>query len=257
MYWKSRPDVIRDWYRKLDKLVGQVIPKLTIQTGKLTRFLIVSDHGFNDFDYKVNLNRWLIQKGYLSPIQETPVGDLKSVDWSRTKAYALGLNSIYLNLAGREGKGTVSKEESLVLCNRLRNELLSWKNSNHQSIVHQAWTRDETFNGKLSDFGPDLVVGFSSGYRASADTGLGAWKADPIEINNDHWGADHCYDPDLVPGVLFSSGGLSEFSNPSYRDFPGLAIDAAPDARGVTPPKTLSDEDQEKVEERLRSLGYL
>jgi predicted AlkP superfamily phosphohydrolase/phosphomutase len=257
MYWKTRPDVIQDWYRKLDNLVGQVLTQLKSQNGEPTRLLVVSDHGFKDFDYKINLNRWLIEQGYLFPIQERPTGDLKSVDWSRTKAYAIGLNSIYLNLAGREGKGIVSKDESLVLCDRLRNDLLSWKNSNHQSVVRQAWRRDETFNGELSDFGPDLVVGFSSGYRASADTGLGSWKPDPIEINHDHWGADHCFDSNLVPGVLFSESGLSNISDPSYRDFPALSIDATPDARGVTPPKTLSNEDQEKVEERLRSLGYL
>jgi predicted AlkP superfamily phosphohydrolase/phosphomutase len=257
MYWKDQPEVIQDWYHKLDNLVGQVVTKLANRTGEPTRLLIVSDHGFKNFDFKVNLNRWLIQKGYLFPKQDSPTGDLRSVDWSRTKAYAIGLNSIYLNVAGREGKGIVSANESLEVCELLRQELLSWKHSNHQSVVQQAWRRDETFTGQLSDYGPDLVVGFSPGYRASAKTGLGAWQPDPIETNHDHWGADHCYDPGSVPGVLFSGNGLSNFPDPSYRDFPALAVDATPDTRGAAPPKALSTEDQDKVEERLRSLGYL
>jgi hypothetical protein len=60
-----------------------------------------------------------------------------------------------------------------------------------------------------------------------------------------------------VPGVLFYNGDLKNFSSPSYRDFPALAIDATPDARGATPPPAISAEDQANVEERLKSLGYL
>jgi predicted AlkP superfamily phosphohydrolase/phosphomutase len=257
MFWKSRKDVIRDWYRKLDDLVGQVVTKLAARSGEKTRLLVVSDHGFNDFNFKVNLNRWLIQKGYLFPTQESPAGDLKLVDWTRTKAYAIGLNSIYLNLAGREGRGIVSGNESQDIGEKLKQELLSWKDSSQRSVVQQVWKRSEAFTGKLSGYGPDLVVGYAPGYRASADTGLGAWKPDIIEANPDHWGADHCFDPSAVPGVLFSQSGLSNFPDPSYRDFPTLAIDATPDSSGATPTTTLSTEDQDKVEERLRSLGYL
>ncbi len=234
-----------------------MITKLAARNGDKTRLLIVSDHGFNDFDFKVNLNRWLIQKGYLFPSQESPAGDLKSVDWSRTKAYAIGLNSIYLNLAGREGKGIVPGNESQDIGEKLKQDLLSLKNSDQRSIVQQVWQRSEAFTGQLSDYGPDLVVGYAPGYRASADTGLGAWKKDIIEANHDHWGADHCFDPNAVPGVLFYKNGLSNFPDPSYRDFPALAIDATPDASGASPTSTLSTEDQDKVEERLRSLGYL
>ena len=40
-------------------------------------------------------------------------GDLLSgVDWGRTRAYALGLGGIYLNLEGREGQGTVKAGEA-------------------------------------------------------------------------------------------------------------------------------------------------
>jgi predicted AlkP superfamily phosphohydrolase/phosphomutase len=37
--------------------------------------------------------------------------DLSTVDWRRTKAYAVGLKSIYLNVAGREGQGSVPADE--------------------------------------------------------------------------------------------------------------------------------------------------
>jgi hypothetical protein len=90
------------------------------------------------------------------------------------------------------------------------------------------------------------LVGYTPGYRASAETGLGAWKTESLETNRDHWGADHCFDPASVPGVLFYNQDLANYPSPSYRDIPALAVDAAPDARGATPPPSLSAEDQEK-----------
>jgi hypothetical protein len=98
--------------------------------------------------------------------------------------------------------------------------------------------------------------GLCAGY-GSPETGLGEWKAQALEPNSDHWGADHCIDPNVVPGVLFTTTGLSNFPRPSYRDIPAITIDAVPDAKGGTPPPKLSPEDQKQVEERLKSLGYL
>lgn len=258
MFFHHRPDVIERWYRKLDTLVGDVNAKLASKVGaKKTRLLIVSDHGFKKFEYKVNLNRWLIRQGYLMPQQAAPSGSLKEVNWSSSQAYAIGLNSLYLNLAGREGQGVVMSEQRLALLEKLRQDLQDWRGPDGRPVVQYAWSSDEVFSGALLSYGPDMLVGYTPGYRASADTGLGMWKPDILEPNQDHWGADHCYNAAAVPGVLFYSGDLNGCPTPSYRDIPALAIDAAPDARHSVPPPQLSAEDQDKVEERLKSLGYL
>lgn len=257
MFWQSRPDVLETWYTRFDQLVGKAISQLASQPGEKSRLLIVSDHGFNKFDYKVHLNRWLTMKGYLVTTQNSPDGDLKNVDWSRTQAYAIGLNSLYFNLAGREGKGCVTPDQQNPLFERLRQDLSNWLGPDHHPIVKKAYSKDEVFEGAFAANGPDILIGYTPGYRASAETGLGAWKQEPIEINTDHWHSDHCFDADVVPGVLFYNGALKNFQSPSYRDIPALAIDATPDARGATPPPTMSAEDQANVEERLKSLGYL
>lgn len=266
MFWRDHPQVIERWYHKLDSIVGKVNASIAAGPEKPPRVLIVSDHGFKNFDYKVNLNRWLIQQGYLIPSQATPAqsapeGDLKGVDWSRSSAYAIGLNSLYLNLTGREGQGRVAPGEREQLSELIRQRLLDWKGPDGRPVVQHVYANTDhggsAAGGALAAYGPDMLVGYTPGYRASAETGLGAWKAEALEPNRDHWGADHCFDPDAVPGVLFYSGDLSNYPTPSYRDIPALAIDAAPDARGATPPPTLSAEDQKKVEERLKSLGYL
>ena len=71
--------------------------------------------------------------------------------------------------------------------------------------------KHETYSGPYTRFGPDLVVGYAPGYRASAETGLGKVPATRIEPNTDHWGADHCMDSDVVPGVIFANRDLHDF----------------------------------------------
>jgi predicted AlkP superfamily phosphohydrolase/phosphomutase len=259
MFWRDRPDLIDEWYEKMDGIIGRVELRLQQKGIKdSTKLIVVSDHGFTDFDYKVHLNRWLVDKGYITPKEEKPSSTFTNVNWAESQAYGIGLNSLYLNLAGREGKGIVQPGEKDALVNRLCDELLQWQGPNGRSVVNKVWRQKEAFDGPLTAYGPDIMVGFAPGFRASAQTGLGAWEADIIEPNNDHWGADHCIDPTAVPGVLFSSYGLSNFPAPSYRDMPSIAIDSEPDESGSAPPPTSSgNESEEVIEERLKSLGYL
>jgi predicted AlkP superfamily phosphohydrolase/phosphomutase len=268
MFWRRRPDVIESWYQRLDRLIGEIEERLLARPGQETRLLIVSDHGFNNLDYKVHLNRWLVDNGYLTlRIAGDPAGDpagdhgvhsdLKSADWAQSQAYAIGLNSLYLNLKGREGLGCVLAEERQPLIDRLQADLLAWRGPDNRPVIQNAWLNEQVFNGTHASLGPDMLIGYTPGYRASAETGLGAWKNEAIESNHDHWEADHCFDSSSVPGVLFSSRSLKDYAFPSYRDFPALSIDASPDATGAAPPPKLASEDQEKIEERLKSLGYL
>ena len=108
MFFHNRMDVVQDWYKRLDRFVGDVNSKVEAWNGKY-RYLIMSDHGFSDFRNKVHLNRWLLENDFLC--MQNGGNDLGAVDWSKTKAYAVGLNSIYLNVAGREGQGIVQADE--------------------------------------------------------------------------------------------------------------------------------------------------
>lgn len=259
MFWRDRPDLIDEWYVKLDALIGRVEKRLQeLGIKDKTKIIILSDHGFTGFDHKVHLNRWLVEQGYLTPKEAGAVGSFQNVDWSQSQAYAIGLNSIYFNLAGREGRGIVNLAEKEVMAQKLSDALLQWRDDNGRAVVQKAWRQSEAFDGPLTQYGPDIMVGFAPGFRASAQTGLGAWEKSSLEPNHDHWGADHCINPEAVPGVLFASEGLNNFPTPSYRDIPALTIGATPDASGSAPPPTSSGgEDETAVEERLRSLGYL
>jgi hypothetical protein len=183
---------------------------------------------------------------------------LSNVDWSQSRAYALGLNSLYLNLQGREGQGALSLTELETFRQQLAGDLESWQDGSGRRVVQKVYMREEAFNGGYLSQAPDLVVGYAPGFRASADTGLGKWEESSLVPNRDHWGADHCIDPQAVPGVLFSSDGLSGFSKPSFRDIPFLATGRELQHPNQAPrPQQGQAEDQKAIEERLKGLGYL
>ncbi len=259
MFLRDRPDLVEAWYRRLDALAGEVQGWLAASPGGEGRMLILSDHGFTRFEHKVHLNRFLIERGYLAPSGERPAGGLKDIAWERTQAYAVGLNSLYLNLQGREGQGRIPPQEGQAVLQRLEEDLLGWRAPGGERIVQRVTRREEAFSGPLTAYGPDLLIGYAPGFRASQATGTGAWGAAPLEANRDHWGADHCVDPRSVPGVIFAAEELRGLPHPSYRDIPMLAVNAAPDARGGSPPPESAppDEDEAALEERLKSLGYL
>ena len=254
MFFHNRMDVVQDWYKRLDRFVGDVSAQVDTWSGKY-RYLILSDHGFSDFRQKVHLNRWLLDHDYL--FMKNGGEDLSAVDWSKTVAYAVGLNSIYLNVMGREGQGIVSADQVENLLNEIKGKLLDWKDTDQISIIQNIRLKHETYSGPYTRFGPDLVVGYAPGFRASAETGLGKVPTNSLEPNADHWGADHCMDSDVVPGVIFANRDLRDFGTISFRDIPFLAIGKHLDSSNIKPPSQAMGEGQKDLEERLKGLGYL
>jgi len=179
------------------------------------------------------------------------------MEWGRSQAYAIGLNSLYINLSGREGQGIVGEGEKEALLNQIKHDLLAWHSPEGETVIQRVMSRDEVFVGPYAQYGPDALIGYAPGFRASPQTGLGGWEKLTIQANTDHWGADHCIDAEAVPGSLFSSRGLTDFPHPSYRDIPLLAIGEELEAGSSAPPPALDSEDDAVIEERLKSLGYL
>jgi predicted AlkP superfamily phosphohydrolase/phosphomutase len=257
MFMRSNPEIVEQWYLKLDEFVGEVqsaIDKLGLQK---YRFLVLSDHGFRTFDQKVHLNHWLTGNGYMSLSSETDTPDLRDVSWDRTQAYAIGLNSLYLNVANREGQGIVQPAEIEPLLDKIKTGLLDWKTDDGQQIISRVLLKHEAFNGPYARLGPDLVVGYAPGFRASSETGLGKSASASLEANLDHWGADHCIDSTKVAGVLFFNRDISNMPGVSFRDIPFLALGKHLDQSYIKPPSQTGPQGQKDLEERLKGLGYL
>ena len=93
--------------------------------------------------------------------------------------------------------------------------------------------------GPYKDNAPDLIIGYNEGYRASWDGVTGIVNAVVIEDNTKAWSGDHCIDPALVPGVLFSNLKIKR-PDPSIMDVAptvlelfGIAPPAHMDGRGL------------------------
>jgi predicted AlkP superfamily phosphohydrolase/phosphomutase len=187
MFWRSRPDIVEEWYTKLDALFGRISARFPSSDSGSGSLVILSDHGFDRLDYSVHLNRWLIDQGYLNTTAPGGKGEMNSIDWDSSRAYAIGLNSLYINLRGREGRGIVQPDDRHALCEEISDRLLTWKGPDGRPIVRAALPNREAFSGRLAEYGPDLLVGYSVGYRASSETGQGGWGNAAVVVNNKHW----------------------------------------------------------------------
>ncbi|MBW2264405.1 MAG: alkaline phosphatase family protein, partial [Deltaproteobacteria bacterium] len=193
---------IEDMYERMDKLVGRTASKLS----KKDALIVMSDHGFNDFSRGVNLNTWLRDSGYLV-LREGASGSadwLEDVDWSKTRAYSMGMVAIFLNLKGREGKGIVDPSDAADLKKEIIEKLAGLKDG-PQTAINHVWDRADLYDGPYVKQAPDLTVGFNAGYRASWASVQGKVTPDVIVDNEKAWSGDHCIDPAVVPGILFTS----------------------------------------------------
>ena len=257
MFLRDRIDIVHEWYIKLDRFVGRVksaMKDLGLEKG---RFLVLSDHGFQPFYYKAHLNYWLVEHGYLVLRDDAKSGEIGDIDWSKTRAYALGLNSVYLNISGREGRGIVELSKIEEHLFDLKTKLLDWKGPDGKAVISRVLLNHEAFSGPNVKLGPDLVIGYTPGYRASSETGLGKVPSLSMEVNADHWGADHCMDAPAVPGVIITNRNLQDFPAPSFRDIPFLAIGKHLSQSYIKPPSMSNLQGQKDLEERLKGLGYL
>ena len=220
-------DAIERVYRKCDDFVGEVAARVSADTP----ILIVSDHGFHSFRQSVNLNTWLVQEGFMALQGQAPgekkLKDLfggggtfwENVDWSRTRAYAMGLGQIYLNLKGREGHGVVAPEESTAVQNDLAARLLTMTDPNTGArMVDAVYKRDDIYTGAYLPNAAELQVGLADGYRVSWQSTLGGSPPGIVYPNMKKWSGDHgSYDYKSTPGILISSRSLTA-SEPSIMD---------------------------------------
>jgi predicted AlkP superfamily phosphohydrolase/phosphomutase len=199
-----------EWiYGEADRIVGRTMNAL----GPDDRLVILSDHGFNPFRRSVNLNRWLVEQGFMTLKAGQPSSEslFSNVDWTRSRAYAIGLNGIYLNIKGRERLGIVRAEQIDQVASEISTKLRDFVDpDNGMPVVLSIYRAEELYSGNELKDAPDLIIGYAEGFRASWQTALGGVPMPIVEDNLKNWSGDHCVDPSLVPGVLFTSFPLNK-----------------------------------------------
>ncbi len=192
-------------YEEMDRLVGKVLPAVDDNT----LLLICSDHGFAQFGRQFHLNSWLRDNGYLALKPGTEMKEetnILDIDWKRTYAYGIGFNGLYLNRKGREGQGIVDDVKAGEIIKRISGELAGITDPETGiRPVHKVYGREEMYSGKYTAEMPEMLVGYTPGYRCSSPSVLGETGKEIINLNPWAWSGDHSMARDLVPGSLFSS----------------------------------------------------
>ncbi len=209
---------IRDMYERVDAMVGRLLSRL--RDDEL--LLVLSDHGFQSFRRGVNLNGWLRREGLLVLREGAEQSGewFADVDWTRTQAYAFGLGGIYVNQSGREEHGCVAPGEATQAVKKRIIEGLSGivDPETGEVAIREVFDGLEVNGaGPYRENGPDLIVGYNRGYRASWEGAVGRTMPEIFADNTKSWSGDHCVDPRLVPGVLLSSRRI-ESEDPSITD---------------------------------------
>jgi len=221
-------DAIERQYRRNDEIVGRAMERL----GDGDLLIVLSDHGCTSFRRGVNLNAWLLRNGYLA-LKEGADGReewLRSVDWSRTRAYAVGLVGMFLNLQGRESQGIVAPGEADALKQELAGRLGGLRDGDTVAI-NEVWDTDHLYTGPYKGNAPDLLVGYNHGYRISWDGASGVVAGEVFEDNVKAWSGDHIVDPRIVPGIVLASHPIAS-DDPHIVDLASTALTLF----GVQPP---------------------
>jgi predicted AlkP superfamily phosphohydrolase/phosphomutase len=221
---KKYGDAIEKEYQRMDATVAAVLERLRPDD----TLLILSDHGFHGYRRGLHVNQWLRKQGLLALNGDADSSSrdfFLDVDWSKTKAYALGTGQIYLNRKGREPQGIVTDADAPALLKQIKDGLLALRDEQRAGaqVIDDVYVGPDVFKGGRSADRPDLQVAFAENYRTSWETILGGVPRELFADNSKKWSGDHAAsDVKHTDGILISS-------RPIARDDVAI-VDLAPTA---------------------------
>ena len=155
-------DEYLEFYAQVDAYIGDLRERLADEV----TLVVASDHGFTTLNYEVHFNTWLEENGWLS-YEDDDHEDLGDIA-KDTKAYSFIPGRFYLNLEGREPRGSVPESEYESVRDELAAELEALEGPDGRPVVDQLYTKEEAFEGDHDDIAPDLVAVPNYGFDLKA-----------------------------------------------------------------------------------------
>jgi predicted AlkP superfamily phosphohydrolase/phosphomutase len=173
--------LIQQAYRQLDQALTELVQKTSPET-----VIVISSHGMDLCQRKSTyLFNWLGMVGLLATMAKRPKSQYwvnrlhqsvrrvakkrhsdngpvlraTQVDWSKTKAYSIDTNSIYINLRGREPHGIVPEAQYEDLCQDIAEQLLATVDPLTQNpMVETVRMGRDIYDGPFAHRAPDIVL---------------------------------------------------------------------------------------------------
>ena len=282
--------ILNDWLEKQGylKYIGGLKQKRKDALGKL---------GGRIFEFKQLMPQELKRtvKKIIRPKKPFLIDNLElSLDWSGTQAYSEGtVGNIFLNILGKHPQGIVEPgREYEALRDKIIAELSELRDpETGKKVIDSVYRREDIFHGGCLDTFPDLIVVPREGYRCIGN--LKRFNVSSKEgglFMRDFWSGDHRPDGtvmmkgphikkdvaiqnariiDIAPTVLYLLGlpiseemdgevlGTAIVSDHLKNQPPRFTSTQPYDAAAERGGKGYTEEDEEKVREKLRSLGYI
>jgi uncharacterized sulfatase len=206
-----------EFYRKVDRYLGALREALADDV----TMVVASDHGFTTLDCEVHLNEWLRREGWLEfeDDDHEELGDIAE----ETRAYSLIPGRFYINLEGREPRGSVPQDEYESVRAELREQLESLEGPDGRPVADRVETSEAVFRGDHDDIAPDLTVVPTHGFDLKAGFTGSEEVFDVGPRNGMHSFDDACLFVD-DPDVRISDADLYDIA-PTLLDLLDLQVD--------------------------------
>jgi predicted AlkP superfamily phosphohydrolase/phosphomutase len=150
-------------YEQIDDALGEVIQRVDERTG----LIVLSDHGFCTLKWEVQVNHWLAESGWLS-FDRTPPESLADIS-SGARAFSLIPGRVYINLQGREPRGSVGPAAYDTTREELAGALMELRDPETGApVIDRVLQREEIYEGPYFEEAADLILVPHRGYDLKA-----------------------------------------------------------------------------------------
>jgi len=288
--------VIKKGSRHISNPLSRLLPRkerildpvihLAHSLGLLRVYYFITDHS--------SILRALVERVWslieAMPSTHASIGEV-NVDWSKTNAYSFGtgnVGSIHINLKGREPEGIIDLGEQYEelrtrLVGELR-DLIDPKSGRKVDIT--IFKKEEIYHGEYLSQAPDIVF-FTNDFKTGIDATFGHDDFFTYDLSGRHDNGKHRLNGililkgpqfkeeteisgaeiiDVAPTILYMMNCpipsdmdgkvLTDAFRPSYLESNPAKYEEVMKETG--PPKyKWSKEDEERIKERLKALGYI
>jgi len=152
-----------DCYTQIDEVLGEVAQRLDGHT----TLIALSDHGFCTLKWEVQVNHWLTESGWLR-FDKTPPQSLADIS-PQARAFSLIPGRLYINLRGREPKGSVAPADYEVVREELATAVMEMRDPDTGApMIERVLRREDIYEGPHLGEAADLILAPHRGYDLKA-----------------------------------------------------------------------------------------